>query len=197
MQTGTFEKMSGQVEADETYIGGLARNMHKDKREKKITGTGGSGKTAVMGLLERHGENKPSKVRTKVVPNTGSEILQGEVRKHVKAGSEVFTDALASYKGLNPEYVHQVIDHAEAYVNGHIHTNGIENFWSLLKRAIKGTYVSVEPYHLFRYLDEEAFRFNERKITDSERFTEVMGAVEGKRLTYKHLTGKTSTSSVA
>ncbi len=197
MQNGTFEKMSGQVEADETYIGGLARNMHKDKREKKITGTGGSGKTAVMGLLERHGLDKTSKVRAKVVPNTQRETLQGEVRNAVEPGSEVFTDAYVSYKGLDPEYVHQVIDHAEAYVNGHIHTNGIENFWSLLKRAIKGTYVSVEPFHLFRYLDEESFRFNERKVTDSERFIEVASSVVGRRLTYQALTGKTPEPSLA
>ena len=197
MRTGTLERMSGQVEADETYIGGLARNMHKDKREKKITGTGGSGKTAVMGLLERHGIDKTSKVRAKVVSNTQRETLQGEVRKQVEAGSEVFTDAYVSYKGLDPEYVHQVIDHAEAYVNGHVHTNGIENFWSLLKRAIKGTYVSVEPFYLFRYLDEESFRFNERKVTDSERFTEVAASVAGKRLTYKRLTGKTIEPSLA
>jgi len=196
MRNGTFEKMSGQVEADETYIGGLARNMHKGKKAQKITGTGGSGKAIVIGLLERHGIDKTSKVRAKVIPNTQGETLQSEVRTHVEAGSEVFTDALVSYKGLDPEYVHQVIDHAEAYINGHIHTNGIENFWSLLKRAIKGTYVSVEPFHLFRYLDEESFRFNERKVTDSERFSEVAASVAGKRLTYKQLTGKTLEPSI-
>lgn len=126
-----------------------------------------------------------------MVPDTQGETLQGEVRKNVEAGSEVFTDALASYQGLDPEYVHKVIDHAETCVKGHvIHTNGIENFWSLLKRANKGSYVSVESFHLFRYVDEEAFRFNERKITDSERSTEVVGSVAGRRLTYKHLTGK-------
>lgn len=208
MRTGTFEKMSGQIEADETYIGGLARNMHKDKRAEKIKGTGGSGKAIVMGLLERHGidksqkvidttnggkkSKKASRVRAKVIPNTQSETLQNEVHEHVEVGAEVFTDALASYQGLDPEYAHKVIDHAEAYVQGSVHTNGIENFWSLLKRAIKGSYVSVEPFHLFRYVDEEAFRFNERKLTDGERFTEVMSSVAGKRLTYKHLTGKTS-----
>ncbi len=157
MQTGTFEKLSGQVEADETYIGGKARNMHKSKREQKISGRGASGKVAVMGLLERHGE-----VRTKIVPDTKSRTLQVEVRENVEPGSEVHTDALRSYRGLDAEYVHNVVDHAEKYVDGHVHTNGLENFWSLLKRGIKGTYVSVEPYHLFRYLDEQAFRFNER-----------------------------------
>jgi len=147
-----------------------------------------------MGLLERHGIDKVSKVRAKVVPDTSGDTLQGEVRQHVAPGTELFTDALVSYKGLDPEYVHKVIDHAEAYVQGNVHTNGIENFWSLLKRAIKGSYVSVEPFHLGKYIDEEVLRFNERKRTDSERFVEVASAVTGKRLTYKQLTGKTEPS---
>jgi transposase-like protein len=212
MRTGTFEKMSGQIEADETYIGGLARNMHKDKKAKKITGTGGSGKAIVMGLLERHGidksqkiidtietkEKKASRVRAKVIQNTQKETLHSEVKENVQPGSELFTDALATYRGLDPEYVHQFVDHAEAYVKDQVvHTNGLENFWSLLKRGIKGTYVSVEPFHLTRYVDEQAFRFNERKLTDGERFTEVLSGVAGKRLTYKHLTGKDSESPVA
>jgi len=100
-----------------------------------------------------------------------------------------FTDALKSYDGLNEDYVHQVIDHAERYVDGQIHTNGLENFWSLLKRAIKGTYVSVEPFHLFRYLDEQAFRFNTRKLTDAQRFVQVGRTIVGKRLTFDTLTG--------
>ena len=185
MQTGTFEKLSGQVEADETYIGGKARNMHPSKRKEKIQGRGTSGKVAVMGLLERHGE-----VRTKVVPDTKSRTLQVEVRENVEPGSEVHTDALKSYRGLDPEYIHNVVDHAEKYVDGHVHTNGLENFWSLLKRGIKGTYVSVEPYHLFRYLDEQAFRFNERGGEDKDRFAKTLGAVSGRRLTYDELTGK-------
>ena len=185
MQTGTFEKLSGQVEADETFIGGKARNMHKDKRKEKIQGRGSSGKVAVMGLLERHGE-----VRTKVVPDTKSRTLQVEVRENVESGSEVHTDALRSYRGLDSEYIHNVVDHAEKYVDGHVHTNGLENFWSLLKRGIKGTYVSVEPYHLFRYLDEQAFRFNERGGKDPDRFSKTLGSVAGRRLTYEELTGK-------
>ncbi len=187
MQTGTFEKLSGQVEADETYIGGKARNMHKSKRAEKIKGRGMSGKVAVMGLLERHGE-----VRTKVVPDTRSRTLQVEVRENVEPGSEVHTDALKSYRGLDPEYVHNVVDHAEKYVDGHVHTNGLENFWSLLKRGIKGTYVSVEPFHLFRYLDEQAFRFNEREGEDSDRFAKTLGSVSGWRLTYSELIGETA-----
>jgi transposase-like protein len=185
MQTGTFEKLSGQVEADETYIGGLARNMHRDKREAKITGTGGAGKVAVMGLLERNG-----KVRAKVISNATSETLHAEVRSNVEAGAELFTDGHRGYNGLHADYIHQVIDHAEKYVDGQIHTNSIENFWSLLKRGIKGTYVSVEPFHLFRYLDEQTFRFNERKGKDADRFVQTVRQVAGKRLTFDELTGK-------
>ena len=185
MQQGSFDKpLSGQVEADETFIGGKARFMHKNKRAEKIKGTGGMGKVAVMGLLERHGE-----VRVKVVPDRRKSTLQGEVRQNVEPGAEVFTDELKSYNGLD-EYVHSVINHAEQYVNGHIHTNGMENFWSLLKRCLKGTYVSVEPFHLFRYLDEEAFRFNQRKTNDAERFVRAAASIVGKRLTYKEVTGK-------
>ncbi len=188
VQEGTFEPMSGEVEVDETFIGGRARFMHKSKREAKITGTGGAGKTAVMGLLERHGEDGHSKVRAKVVPNVRRKTLSPEVRENVAEGSEVFTDALKSYADLGDAYVHQVIDHAESYVNGKIHTNGLENFWSLLKRSIKGTYVSVEPFHLFRYLDEQTFRFNNRKLTDGLRFLQAASGIIGKRLTYSALT---------
>jgi transposase-like protein len=183
MQTGTFEKLSGAVEVDETYIGGLARNMHRDKR-RKLGGTGGSGKIAVMGLLERNG-----KVRAKVLGDIKQETLQGEVRSHVESGAELFTDAHKSYFGLREDYIHQVIDHAEKYVDGQIHTNGIENFWSLLKRGIKGTYVSVEPFHLFRYLDEQTFRFNTRKGEDADRFIQTVKQIAGKRLTYDELIG--------
>lgn len=187
MQTGTFEKLSGEVECDETYIGGLARNMHRDKRHAKITGTGGMGKVAVMGLLERNG-----KVRAKVIANAMQETLHGEVRANVEQGAHLFTDGWRGYNGLHTNYIHKVIDHAEKYVDGQIHTNGIENFWSLLKRGIKGTYVSVEPFHLFRYLDEQSFRFNTRKGKDADRFVEAVGSIAGKRLTFDELTGKKS-----
>jgi transposase-like protein len=189
VQTGAFGKLSGEVEVDETFIGGKARFMHKDKREEKITGTGGMGKVAVMGLLERHGEPGHSTIKAKVVPNTKRKTLAPEVREQVEPGSEVFTDALRSYDDLGADYIHQVIDHAESYAKGKIHTNGLENFWSLLKRAIKGTYVSVEPFHLFRYLDEQSFRFNNRKMTDGLRFLHAAVGVIGKRLTYADLTG--------
>jgi transposase-like protein len=190
MQTGTFGTMSGEVEVDETYIGGRARFMHKGKREEKITGTGGMGKVAVMGLLERHGADGHSRVKAKVVPNVRRQTLSPEVRAAVEEGSEVFTDALKSYADLGEDYVHQVIDHAECYAKGNIHTNGLENFWSLLKRSIKGTYVSVEPFHLFRYLDEQTFRFNARKATDAIRFLQAAVGVIGKRVTYKELIGE-------
>jgi transposase-like protein len=187
MQTGTFKKLSGTIECDETAIGGLAKNMHKSKR--KHIGTGQAGKVLVMGLLERHGE-----VFCKVIPNTDRETLHREVRRNVEQGAELMTDAWKAYRGLDSEYIHDFINHSEAYVRGRVHTNGIENFWSLLKRSIKGTYVSVEPFHLFRYLDEQSFRFNKRKGQDADRFVEVAGMVTGRRLTYLELTGKESTT---
>jgi transposase-like protein len=180
------DKLSGEVEVDETFIGGKARNMHAGKRAARITGTGGKDKTAVVGILERGG-----KVRTSVIPNRKKKTLHAEVREHVEAGSALYTDFLLSYDGLESEFAHQVVDHAVEYVDGRVHTNGLENFWSLLKRGISGTYVSVEPFHLFRYLDEQSFRFNNRKMTDSERFSMAVRGVVGKRLTYEQLTGKT------
>jgi len=202
MQDGSIEKMKGRVEADETFIGGLARNMHPArKREivkagaKNARGKHKSGKVAVMGLLERNSAEKHSYVRLKVVKTTRRHEVQGQVRQHVEKGAEVYTDKLPSYHGLSDEYVHNVIDHAECYAKGHVHTNGLENFWSLLKRTLNGTYVAVEPFHLFRYVDEQAFRFNnrkdgDRKITDTERFDIAMSQIIGKRLTYAELTGK-------
>ena len=162
MQNGTLDKLSGHVEVDETYIGGKARNMHRADRARKIHGTGGMGKVAVMGLLERHGE-----VRTVVVKNTKRKTLEPQVKANCETGSFVYTDGLKSYGNLANEFIHGVIDHAEKYVEGNIHVNGIESFWSLLKRTIGGTYISVEPFHLFRYLDEQAFRFNRRKANDA------------------------------
>jgi transposase-like protein len=196
------EKLSGNVEADETFIGQKARNMHKDVRARKITGTGGKDKTMVMGILERGKDGKQSKVRTTVVANRKKKALQAEIRKHVEAGSALYTDALKSYEGLN-EFQHGVVDHAVQYVDGKIHTNGLENFWSLLKRGLNGTYVSVEPFHLFRYLDEQAFRYNNRKdsegepLTDAGRFDLAVRQIVGKRLTWDHLTGKESLIAVA
>jgi len=185
LQDDHSAKLSGSVEVDETFIGGKARNMHRSVRARRIKGTGGSGKVAVMGLLERHGE-----VRATVVPNVRRQALHSEVNNRVEQGATVYSDALRSYDRLEEEYTHHVINHAEKYVDGHIHTNGIENFWSLLKRGLNGTYVSVEPFHLFRYLDEQVFRFNNRKANDSERFHFAVSRIFGKRLTYAELIGK-------
>jgi transposase-like protein len=191
MHSGSFDnKLSGQIEADETYIGGKARNMHASERARKITGTGGKDKTAVMGILERGCKAAGSKVRVKVIDSAKKKTVQAEIRQHVLAGSAIFTDALKSYEGLD-EFQHEVVDHAVEYVRGEVHTNGLENFWSLFKRGLNGTYVSVEPFHLFRYLDEQMFRYNNRKgLNDAERFVSVMRNTGGKRLTWKQLTGK-------
>jgi transposase-like protein len=190
MQNRSLLKLGGkgtEVEVDETFIGGAARNMHQDKRRRRITETGTKDKTPVMGILERGGE-----VRAMMVPNRRKHHLQGEIRTHVQEGSAVYTDALLSYWGLEHRgFEHKVIDHAERYVDGQVHTNGLENFWSLLKRGIKGTYVSVEPFHLFRYLDEQVFRYNLRDLPhDGARFEHLASHLFGKRLTYAEVTGK-------
>lgn len=177
MQQGSFE-LSGEVEIDETYVGGKADNMHKAKREQKIKGRGGKGKTIVLGMLERGG-----RVQAKVIANTTKETLHCEVKNAISSitkGSvkdhttQLYTDGHLGYDGLDADYLHSVIDHTIEYVNGNISTNGIENFWTLLKRTLKGTYVAVEPEHLFRYVDEQAFRFNNRKLKDGERFVKRM-----------------------
>jgi transposase-like protein len=176
-------KLSGEIEADETLIGAKARNMHPGKREK-ARNQDNFGKTIVAAVLERGGQ-----VRTKVVKTRRKSELQQLVRDNVEPGTQLYTDELKSYDGLT-EFRHEVINHAETYVNGQLHTNGIENFWSLLKRSIKGTYVSVEPFHLFRYVDEQAFRYNNRKdMNDADRFDLAVSQIVGKRLTYKELTG--------
>jgi transposase-like protein len=144
------------------------------------------GKTAVAGVLQRGG-----KVRLTLIKDTKRETLEALVQTHVEQGAAVYTDALGSYNDLHDlGYAHEVIDHAEKYVDGHVHTNGLENFWSLLKRGLHGTYVSVEPFHLFRYLDERAFTFNERELSDLGRFCKMLAASAGRRLTYAELTGK-------
>ena len=192
MQDPDPAPLSGQVEADETYIGGKARFMHKSVKEQKVTGRGTVGKTIVMGLLERGTEERKSRVQTAIIGSTDQKTLQPAVRQRTQPGSEIHTDEHGGYTGLEDEYAHQVINHAEAYVRGHVTTNRIENFWALLKRTIKGSYVSVEPFHLRRYLDEQMFRFNERGGKDPDRFQQVASSVVGKRLTYQELTGQTN-----
>jgi len=186
-------KLRGEIEIDETFIGGKARNMHKAAKAKKLEGKGGGavGKIGVQGLLERGGN-----IRVNVINDSTIGTLVPNVEENVEKGAHVYTDQLPSYFQLQGEYVHEVISHTEAYVNGQIHLNGLENFWSLLKRGLGGTYVSVEPFHLFRYVDEQAFRYNHRKhedgsvISDYERFKAALSQIVGGRLTYQQLTGK-------
>jgi transposase-like protein len=192
MQDDGKGQLCGEVEADETFIGGKARNMHKSVHDRRITGMGQSfrDKTIVMGVLERGG-----KVRTQIIPDRLKGTLQPVVREHVATGSSLYTDEMGGYKGLTEYYLHEIIDHAVKYVDGRVHTNGMENFWSLLKRGLNGTYVAVEPFHLFRYLDEQVFRYNnratkEKRVTDSDRFDKLVRKIVGKRLTFADLTGK-------
>jgi transposase-like protein len=184
MQTESF-MLSGEVEVDETFIGGKGNNMHRSVREKRgLTKGGGSdGKTPILGMKERGGQ-----VRAEVIPNAKSDTLKPRVHKAVQAGSTLYTDQWKGYHGLDENFDHQTINHAEHYVDGRVHTNGIENFWSLLKRSLHGTYVSVDPSHLFRYLDERVFTFNQRYLNDYGRFELVLHAVTGRRLTYLELT---------
>ncbi len=199
LKTGVVGKLggteSGGVEVDETFVGGKLRNMHRDRRERfaaKSGHTGGAtGKTIVMGMLDRD----ERKIRATVVPDVKRETLQTEVLNNVKYGSPVYTDDAVPYDELRSRYIHETVNHAETYVNGRVHTNGLENFWSLLKRNLKGTYVAVEPFHLERYVDEQVFRYNNRAtpdnpLNDSDRFLLALSQVSNKRLTYKELTGK-------
>ncbi len=198
LQTGSVEKLGGDgkhVEVDETFIGGAARFMHADRRKRMITERGAKDKTAVMGILERGG-----KVRVDVVGNRKKHLIETKVRAHVKAGSAIYSDNFASYDRLNAlGFQHAVVDHAEKYVDGQVHTNGLENFWSLVKRGLKGTYISAEPFHLFRYLDEQVFRYNNRgnkenPINDEDRFQLALSQIAGKRLTFAEVTGKVGAS---
>jgi transposase-like protein len=198
MQDAGIEKIGGgstPVEMDETFIGGKVKNMHKVKKPIAATkGRGVVGKAIVVGMLERNG-----RVKAEVVVDRTQAVLHALVAKHIAAGSTLMTDEWGGYKGT--DFEHEIINHANEYVNGLIHTNGIENFWSLLKRGLNGTYVSVEPFHLFRYIDEQAFRYNNRKtakrnLTDSDRFEKAVSQVIGKRLTYAEVTGKSVETSL-
>jgi transposase-like protein len=193
MQNGSFVKLGGNggiVEVDETYIGGKARNMHAVVRRRRNVKDIGA-KTMVMGAVERGG-----RVHARVVPNRRKESIAEAILPAIEKGSTVHTDEFPGYPFAMKEYEHKVVNHLEKYVDGNIHTNGIENFWSCLKRGLGGTYIAVEPFHLFRYVDEQAFRFNNRtdhdgnKLTDAERFTAVASQIVGKRLTFAEVTGK-------
>lgn len=180
---GQPTKLSGLVESDETFVGGLESNKHEHKKLKE--GRGAVGKAVVWGAIQRQG-----RAVCDVVPDTKAATLRSKVFATVERGSALFTDAHSGYLGLGSVYQHSIIDHAVSYVEGAVHTNCMENFWSLLKRTIKGTYVQVRPFHLFRYLDEQVYRYNERGLTDAQRFDGALGGVCGKRLTYDDLTGK-------
>jgi hypothetical protein len=190
MKETYMPQFSGTVDADETYVGGKVKNMHAARR-REMKARHWAGKVAVMGLLERHGRDGQSVVRAQVISGTKRRELFGIIKTDVALGSNVMTDALPSYASMNHLYVHQFVDHTEQYVNGNVHTNGIENFRSLLKRAIHGTYISVEPFHLERYLDEQMFRFNHRRgMGDRERFNLTMDGITARRLTYEQLTAE-------
>jgi transposase-like protein len=177
------------VEIDETFVGGKMKNMHKSRRVKSLSYQGGNGKAIVLGMLERGG-----KVRAGVIESRHRNTMQPPIHENVEAGSHVITDELTTYQFVaHDTYIHEIINHVEGYVREHVHTNGIENFWSCLKRGLNGTYVSVEPFHLDRYVDEQVFRFNLRhKHTDASRFKAVLKDIVGRRLTYAELTGKTA-----
>jgi transposase-like protein len=201
LHNGSLNKLGGdggEVEVDETFIGGKLRNMHKEKQinYRKITESakfgGPTGKAIVIGMLDREARQ----IRAQVVPDVSRLTLQTAVLKNVTHGSSVYTDQAPAYQRLNKTYLHEIVNHAETYVRGRVHTNGLENFWSLLKRGLNGTYVAVEPFHLFRYVDEQAFRFNTRKdhmgnkLNDGDRFKLALSQISGKRLTFKEVTGK-------
>jgi transposase-like protein len=183
---------SGPVEIDETFIGGSLKNMHKEKRDRYDLLAGPKGKTVVMGMLDRD----VRKVRAKVIPNVKRETLQKEVLHAVKYGTKIYTDEWAGYDTARYRFVHEVVNHSQTYVKGQVHTQGIENFWALLKRTLRGTYVAVEPFHLDRYLDEQVFRYNHRKdadgkkLNDEDRFNAALLGIAGRRLTFSEVTGK-------
>src|SRR5258708_26564925 len=192
----------GEVEIDETFVGGKMTSMDRSRKEaiqKKAASIPKwknadryPGKTAVMGILDR----EQRKVRAAVVPNIKRETLQAAILNQVEYGSKIYSDQAVPYDGLAQKYAHEVVNHVTEYVRGQVHTNGLENFWSLLKRGLRGTYVAVEPFHLDRYVDEQAFRFNNRKdaegkkMSDADRFNAALSRIGGKRLTYSELTGK-------
>lgn len=192
LEIGGFDadKFDGPAEADATYIGGKAKNMHAKRRKKVIQGRGATGKAIVHGVLQRGTDDQPSQVRCEVMGVDDGERLNRAVRRQVRHGADVYTDSASAYGDLALTHIHKSVDHSIAYVNENVHTNGLENFWSLFKRCLKGTYIAVAPFHLFRYVAEEAWRFNERKANDAIRFWRALQGVVGKRLTYRVLTAQ-------
>jgi transposase-like protein len=189
MGTKVGSNNGGEVEADETFVGGITKNMHRDRRVRYNAKY--ETKTVVHGILDREARQ----VRAQVVPNVKRETLQTAILDNVKFGSKLYTDNAVAYDKMQWRYIHEVVTHTDEYVRGRVHTNGIENFWSLLKRGLKGTYVAVEPFHLDRYVDEQVFRFNNRStkdnpIDDRDRFDLAMFGTIGKRLTFAEITGK-------
>ncbi|MEP7149705.1 MAG: IS1595 family transposase [Acidobacteriota bacterium] len=184
MQAGSIEKLSGEVECDETYVGGKGRNMHAKKRKEIGLTVGFKHKTGVMGMVERKG-----RLKAKVIAESDRRTLLGEIAENIEVGSTVYTDDAGGYRNMSDDYIHEVINHTHEYVRDNVHTNSIENFWSLLKRSIKGTYVSVAPEHLQKYVEEQSFRYNEREGKDQDRFIALIESISGKRLTYKQLIG--------
>jgi transposase-like protein len=194
MRARSFAKLEGEVEADETYVGGVRKTNWVSKAGfKKLQHGPGEGKTTVFGVIQRGTKEEPSQVRAMVVPDRSSRSLVTSVREHVLAGSVLYTDAWGPYRQLKKDYVHLWIDHFVSYCQGRVHTNGIENFWNCLKRMIQGTYLAPRPWHLHAYVDEEVFRFNERKDNDAGRFDKVLRGVDGRRITYAQLTGSSPT----
>lgn len=193
----------GPVEVDETYVGPDPQKMHKSRKSKVLmrdaVKSGYVGKTAVFGALDRDAR----KVRATVLPNVKRETLQREILKTIEDGSTIYTDQATVYDRLGSGFfVHETVNHMKEYVKGQVHTQGLDNFWSLLKRGLTGTYIAVEPFHLDRYVDEQVFRYNNRAtkdnpLNDADRFVLAVSQIAGKRLTYAELTGKTDAASSA
>ena len=192
MRTRTFKRMKGTVELDETFVGGAAENMHKKRRRRVIKGRGPMNKTPVFGMVERDASRGKSRVYAEVMRFVGAYPVKQVIQKRVEPGSTVYTDESKIYqRGLAKFYEHDVVNHrAKEYVRGTVHTNSLENFWSVFKRGLKGTYISVDPFHLFRYVHEAVFRYNIRGATEHERFSAVVKDIVGRRLTYAQLIGK-------
>lgn len=202
LRDGIMAKLGGpgrEIEADETFVGGKMKNMHADKqaefrkrRSETFDNAQHMNKSAVIGVFDR----TQRKIRATIVKDVTREVLQSAVLDHVAHGSAIYTDQGGLYRGIPKEYVHDFVNHMEKYVKGRVHTNGLENFWSLLKRGLRGTYVAVEPFHLLRYIDEQSFRFNNRldsdgkKLLDGDRFEIALSQIAGKRLTFAEVTGK-------